>query len=230
MKNRTSKYTKEMLENAVSSSNSMRDVLRKLELPITGGSHTLIKKKIIEHNVDISKLTGARKTESGWEFEAVPLEQVMIEHSTYSRGHLKNRLLKDGIIENKCAICGQIPEWNGIKLVMVLDHINGVNDDHRKENLRMLCPNCNSQQETFSRGIKIKGDTKPRCPRCNKKVSSKNSLCMTCSSFLQRRCERPSKEELEKMILDIPMTKIGKMFGVSDNAVRKWCKSYGIVL
>lgn len=77
-----------------------------------------------------------------------PLEQVMVENSTYNRGNLKAQLLKRGILENKCAVCG-LKEWMGKSLIMVLDHINGINNDHRLENLRMLCPNCDSQSPTF---------------------------------------------------------------------------------
>jgi predicted nucleic acid-binding Zn ribbon protein len=56
-----------------------------------------------------------------------------------------------------CKECGQLPEWKGTPLVMVLDHVNGIANDHRLENLRWLCPNCNSQMETFAgRNVKRK--------------------------------------------------------------------------
>jgi 5-methylcytosine-specific restriction endonuclease McrA len=47
-------------------------------------------------------------------------------------------------------LCGQQPMWNGKQLVLILDHINGINNDNRLENLRLLCPNCNSQTPTFA--------------------------------------------------------------------------------
>lgn len=79
-----------------------------------------------------------------------PLDEVMVENSTYNRGHLKRRLLEKGLLDNVCAICGCQPVHNGKPMVLVIDHINGVNNDNRIDNLRMLCPNCNSQTDTFS--------------------------------------------------------------------------------
>ena len=66
-----------------------------------------------------------------------------------SRATIKRHLLQAGILENRCDLCG-ITAWRGRPLSIQIDHINGVRDDHRLENLRMLCPNCHSQTETFA--------------------------------------------------------------------------------
>lgn len=78
------------------------------------------------------------------------IEEMFIENSVIGRNAVKNRLIKEGILENKCSECGLEQNWNGKPIVMVLDHINGVNNDNRIENLRFLCPNCNSQTPTFA--------------------------------------------------------------------------------
>lgn len=75
---------------------------------------------------------------------------ILIENSSTTRKIVKSHLLREGILKNKCSECEQTESWNGKPLVMVLDHINGVNNDNRLENLRMLCPNCNSQMDTFA--------------------------------------------------------------------------------
>jgi hypothetical protein len=66
-----------------------------------------------------------------------------------SRLTIKRHLLKAGIITNRCDWCG-LADWRGQPLSIQIDHINGIRNDHRVENLRMLCPNCHSQTATFA--------------------------------------------------------------------------------
>jgi len=77
-------------------------------------------------------------------------EEVFVENSTYARHNIKRRLIKQKMIEYVCQDCGIDRNWNGKKLSLQLDHINGVNNDNRIENLRFLCPNCHSQTDNFS--------------------------------------------------------------------------------
>lgn len=66
------------------------------------------------------------------------------------------------------------------------------------------------------------------CHSCGKEISKQASYCVECSHKLQQRFDRPSREELKQLIRTIPFVSIGEKFGVSDNAIRKWCKSYGL--
>jgi len=81
--------------------------------------------------------------------KSIPLNEILDGlHPSYQTYKLKNRMLKEGILENICSECG-IGEWNGKPIGLELDHINGVRTNHKLENLRLLCPNCHSQTDTY---------------------------------------------------------------------------------
>ena len=77
--------------------------------------------------------------------KGIPLAELWL---STSRKNVKSRFTRAGLLTKKCAFCG-ISEWRGKALTLHLDHINGIRNDHRLENLRMLCPNCHSQTATY---------------------------------------------------------------------------------
>ena len=66
---------------------------------------------------------------------------------TTIRGAIRDYILQSQ--NNQCAICGMLNEWNGAELNFVLDHIDGDASNSSRENLRLVCPNCDSQLPTF---------------------------------------------------------------------------------
>lgn len=79
----------------------------------------------------------------------IPLQDILDgKRPEYQTFKLKKRLIKAGIKKNICEVCG-LTEWNKKPIEMELDHINGVSNDHKLNNLRIICPNCHSQTETF---------------------------------------------------------------------------------
>jgi len=76
--------------------------------------------------------------------------EVFVENSTYARHHIKSRIIDDNLIDYHCSLCHNRGIHNGKKLSLQLDHINGICEDNRLENLRFLCPNCHSQTDTYA--------------------------------------------------------------------------------
>ena len=133
----------------IKKSNSYSDVLRALGLNTKGGSSTdILKKRIRELNCSISHFNKGIKPSNNAKYS---LDEILVENSTYMNiRSLKDRIVREKRLEYKCAMCGNKGIWNGQKLSLQLDHINGVHNDHRIENLRFLCPNCHSTTETYA--------------------------------------------------------------------------------
>ena len=88
---------------------------------------------------------------------SIPDEKVFCENATIARHHVKKKIIQRGLIEYKCDICGNEGIWNNEKLPLILDHINGINNDNRLTNLRFLCSNCDSQLPTYKNRRGSKG-------------------------------------------------------------------------
>lgn len=236
-------WTNEQLIEAVKTSTSKRQVLNKLGLREAGGNYKQLDVYIKELNLDNTHFTGCAHTK-GKKFAFKPkieLKNILIENSTYNCSNsLRKRLIIENILQPKCNICQNI-EWMNKPIPLELDHINGINTDNRLENLRLLCANCHAQTSNY-RGKNIKKHrvyikNQPNCLECNKLFYSKRRSQKFCSPGCANRStqvirnhsrkvkNRPSKEELIKMIQESNYCVVGRKFGVSDNAIRKWLKN-----
>lgn len=222
---------KEEFKIAVVSSKTFKEVCERLNIKIKCRNYKSLSRRIAIEGLNTDHFEKPFANAGRYIRKTLrPLQEVMVEGSDYSRYHLKKRLLDNGLLKNQCYKCGLDGVWNGEPIVMILDHINGKNNDNRLENLRMVCPNCNSQLPTFS-GRNCKKENK-FCGCCNAKIfnGNKSGFCKKCfqKHSKKEQSKRPSKEILLQELKNSSWTAVGEKYGVSDNAIRKWAKGYGM--
>lgn len=108
-------------------------------------------------------------------------DELYIENSPTVRSVIRKRVIRDKLIPYICSICSSLPTWRGKDMSLVLDHKNGINNDHRLKNLRFLCPNCNHQQPTYAGKNKKKAEQN-KCIDCSSDIRRESTRCLSCSS------------------------------------------------
>ena len=295
-------------------STTYREILRRLN-PVTtysGSEYRALKARQKELDLSSEHMLGQGHSK-GKKFPTTykqTLSEILVEGSNYNIFNLKKRLFEADLLKNECLWCGNSGTWNDSELTLHLDHINGINNDNRIANLRILCPMCHALTDTFrGRNKKRVSQNKPEesfifdpstramfidintvCENCTSPTINGMLLCEKCSylriseydneirakniervkNFEARlksipkpqrrftenpaknyctdcgvevgrgikRCKPcysrfnrrniPEKESLIQIIKEegANLTRVGKRFGVSCNAVRKWCKGY----
>ena len=147
------------LREAVPDSVSIADVIRRLGLSVTGTRRRLVKTEIERLGLDVSHFVGQghlRGVPS--KNRRAPEDCLVYRPDLKYRAdstRLKRSLLEVGVLE-LCAECGIGPEWHGRPMSLQVDHVNGDFRDNRRENLRLLCPNCHATTNTFCRKKKVR--------------------------------------------------------------------------
>jgi hypothetical protein len=235
------RFTEPELREAVARSYSIAETLRNLGMSVSGGNHATIRKylalwEIGTHHFD--PLHGLREARA--RPRPRPLWEVLVKNSTYSRGTLKQRLYHEGLKERCCELCGQDESWMGSRIALILDHVNGCSTDNRLENLRIVCPNCAATLDTHcGRNPALRDDRV--CERCGRKYRPRAPGQRHCSATCgqqwdrsplrvprpdTRKVERPSLEQLRTDLEHMSYVAVGRKYGVSDNAIRKWLRWY----
>lgn len=237
------RYDEKEAREAVADSRSYSETLRKLGIRPAGGNHAVLKKYLHEvWQIPTDHFDAGAYIRRGPSVKATPLDEVLVQGSSYSRSKLKQRLFSEGLKVRRCEQCGQDEHWQGRSMSLILDHINGVPDDNRLENLQIVCPNCAATLDTHC-GRKNRREPEIRsCKRCGKQFEAKYRSHRYCSHScgcrwdrsrlrgrpnpVLRRVSRPPYEQLLAEIETTSYVAVGRKYGVSDNAVRKWVRFY----
>lgn len=242
MPGRRLSYTEAEAREAIASSFSWAESLRRLGLCPSGGAWRVLRKYAEIWGISTEHFDPKRAREASPGTRMRPLEEALTRNSTFSRQLVKRRLLREGFKKPICEMCGQDENWRGRPMGMILDHINGVRDDHRLENLRIVCPNCAATLPTHCGRKNRLEPVSRRCRRCEREFVARRPEQRYCSrgcgtrwdrsklrgipSPNARKVERPPYDQLLAEIEATSYCAVGRKYGVSDNAVRKWVRFY----
>lgn len=239
------------MRDAVARSRTWAETLRRLQYRSAGGNWRTLKKYAARWQIRTDHFDPDRVRNEALRRACTgrrPLSEILTSGSSYSRHHLKLRLFEDGIKQRRCEMCDQGELWRGHQMALILDHVNGVPDDHRLENLRVLCPNCAATLDTHCARKNRIAPVARRCRHCGKEFVTKRRQQQYCSRacgsrwdragrdgqnplkgtprLTSRRVQRPAYHDLLRQIDETGYVAVGRKYGVSDNAVRKWVRFY----
>lgn len=142
------KYTIPYLKEIVKQSNSIREVLENLNIIPAGGNYQTVKRKISEHNIDISHFTGQAWNKGKKLGPKRSIEDYLSNKKPIQSWKLKRRLLQDKFFEPKCYGCDK-ESWLDQPIPLELHHIDGDNTNNNLSNLTILCPNCHALTDNY---------------------------------------------------------------------------------
>ena len=234
-------FTEEELREVVNKSYCMSNLIGNLNKTYTGTYVRIVKKYIIFYNIDTSHFDPHKKNKEriakGEVQKKYPIEHYLKYGSSIGSSHLKEKLYKENLKQRSCETpgCNQGEDWMGNKISLILDHINGDSKDNRLGNLRILCPNCNAALPTHCRGYKKINEKKiseskkikeKEIVKLEKESNGGLTIKKKINCLSQRMVERPPFEQLQQEIKELGYLGTGRKYGVSDNSIRKWIKTY----
>ena len=142
-------WSEEKIKESIKYSKCKSDILKYLGVSLGTTHYQKLDLLLKKYNIDTFNFEYDYKR--GHKFtEKYNDELVFTNNSPLSNSGVKRRIIKNSLLIYKCVECGITDSWNGKKITLQLDHIDGDNNNNKLENLRFLCPNCHSQTETHS--------------------------------------------------------------------------------
>jgi len=219
-------YTIEKLIEAVNTSKTFKEVFQKLGDYKSRPFKRRVLASIDRHKIDTSHLI--LKENKPLPNKVYSFEEILVEDGEYRGGakEIKRRLFKAGMLKNECYIC-HITDWLGKPITLQLDHINGKPMDNRLENLRILCPNCHAQTDTYAGKNSRFKKSSSICPSCRAKKHRQSKTCLNCSRELNQKIAWPANEELFTLVKELGLCKTASKFNTTSPVLKKRLKVRG---
>lgn len=180
-------YSKDILADAVAHSDSLADVMRYLNKPVTGSRYNHLSELVKQYGLDTSHFTRSKTHRTQESFKRKSAEEILIVQTDPLARRVESKYLTRAMMElgipYECITC-HISEWQGKPLVLDVDHIDGNRFDCRVENLRFLCPNCHRQTPTFGRQKKT--DESDLVCECGNPKQKRSKTCSSCYATRKR--------------------------------------------
>ena len=191
----------------IKNSCSLREVCLKANIIDTTGNYNTLKRIIKEENIDITHF----KRQNNSKQECHNIEYYLVKGSHITSYRLKNKLIKEGIKEQKCECCG-LTEWLEQPIKLELHHLNGDNTDNRIENLQLMCPNCHTYTDNYG----------GKNQRLNKKEDLKKE------KQKQKQIDIEYLQELLNEYSDINI--VSEIIKVKPKTISRYIKKYNLVV